>query len=126
MRRSAVIIGVAFLAYACNGVATPREAVLLGIQDVVAPTEVAAGAELVATITLVTGGCKAFERFETRASSARLTVEAWGTDASNQSCPADVRYEPREFRASLPSGNPVVLAVRQPNGDELVRTIQVR
>ena len=126
MRQSAVIIGAAVLACACNGVTSPREAVLLGVQDVVAPTEVAAGAELVATITVATGGCKAFDRFETRQSSARLTVEAWGTDARGQSCPADVRYEPREYRASMPSGNPVVLAVRQPNGDELVRTIQIR
>ena len=126
MRRSVFILAVGLIACACDGLADPRRAVLLGVQDVVAPAEVAAGAELVATITVVTGGCKAFDRFVTRRDNARLTVEAWGTDARNQSCPADVHYEPHEYRAVVPSGNPVVLAVRQPNGDELVRTIQIR
>ena len=126
MRRAAFISGLALMAFACGSPAGPREAVLLGVQEVVAPTELAAGAELVATITVVTGGCKAFDRFVTTRSSARLTVEAWGTDAREQSCPADVHYEPHEYRASVPSGNPVVLAVQQPNGDELVRTIQIR
>ena len=126
MRRSAFILGLLCFAVACNDLAGPRKAVLLGVQDVVAPTELVAGAELVATITVVTGGCKAFDRFTTNRSDNRLTVVAHGTDARNQSCPADVRYEPHEYRATAPSGNPVVLAVRQPNGDELVRSIQIR
>ena len=126
MRRAAFIGGLACMAFACASPTGPRKAVLLGVHDVVAPTELAAGAELVATITVVTGGCKTFDRFVTSRSSARLTVEAWGTDARDQSCPSDVRYEPHAYRASLPSANPVELAVRQPNGDELVRTIQIR
>ena len=126
MGRSAIIIGLCLVAVACDDFGGPRKAVILGVQDVVAPTELAPNAELVATITVITGGCKAFDRFVTSRGGDRLTVEARGTDTRNQNCPADVRYEPREYRATVPPTNPVVLAVRRPNGDDLVRQIQIR
>ena len=126
MRRGAYIISLACLTFACDDAAGPRQAVLLRVQDVVAPSELAPGAPLVATITVITGGCKAFDRFVTSRSGDRLTVVARGTDAPTLNCPDDLRYEPKEYRATMPSANPVVLAVRQPNGDEVVRTIQIR
>src|SRR3954470_20392382 len=105
MRRSAFIFGLAFLTSACSLITDPRKAVLLFVQDVVVPNELAPGTELVATITVMTGGCKMFERFETSRAGDRLTVVARGTDMPNQVCTDDIRYEPHEYRVTVPSGN---------------------
>ena len=127
MRRIAIIVGLLPVALACNDSGAPRKHVMLGVQEVLAPTELALNVELVATITVITGGCKAFDRFVTSRSGNRLTVEARGFDAAGgQLCPDDIRYEPREYRSTVPPANPVVLAVRQPNGDEIVRQIHIR
>ena len=128
MRRSRIFLSFLPLTLACSALGEPRRSIVLGVHDVVAPAEVAVGSELVATITVVTGGCKSFDRFVTARAANRLTVEARGWDAAGagRSCPADIRYEAREYRATLPAGDPVVLAVRQPNGTEVVREIDVR
>jgi len=127
MRRLATFVWPVVLAVACNDAEAPRVNVVLGVEEVVAPTELAPNAELVATITVITGGCKRFEQFASTRSDGRLTVEARGSDATpGQTCTRDLRLEPHEYRASLPAGNPVVLAVRRPNGPDLVRQIQIR
>src|SRR5438046_2985480 len=98
MARRASIVALLALALACSVLGGPRNNVMLGVQDVVAPTELAPNAELVATITVVTGGCKKFDRFTTSRSGGRLTVEAHGSDAApGQLCTADVRFEPHEY-----------------------------
>jgi len=127
MRRLTTIAGAVALVLACSDPGSPRRNNVLGVEDVVAPTELASNTELVATITVITGGCKKFDRFTTSRSEGRLTVEAWGTDAAaGQVCTRDLRFEPHEYRATLPAGNPVILAVRRPNGADLVRQIQIR
>jgi len=127
MRRLATIVVPVALTLACSDPESPRRNIMLGVEDVVAPTELASNAELVATITVITGGCKRFDRFTTSRSEGRLTVEARGSDAAlGQVCTRDLRFEPHEYRATLPAGNPVVLAVRRPNGADLVRQIQIR
>ena len=127
MRRLATVLLPLILTVACRDPGAPRTNVALGVEQVVVPTELAPNAELVATITVITGGCKKFERFTTTRSEGQLTVEARGSDATpGRVCTRDLRFEPHEYRASLPAGNPVVLAVRRPNGPDLVRQIQIR
>ena len=127
MRRLATFVLPLLLSLGCNSPGAPRRDVVLGVEDVATPTELASNAELVATITVITGGCKKFDRFTTARSDDRLTVEARGTDGvPGQVCTRDLRFEPHEYRASLPAGRPVVLAVRRPNGPDIVRQIQVR
>ena len=127
MPRLLLLLALLPAAVACNSVGEPRRSIVLLVESVAAPSEVAAGSELVATITVITGGCKSFDRFVTTRNGSRLTVEAHGSDAGRGlSCPADVRYEPREYRAALPASNPFQLAVRQPNGSEIVREITIR
>jgi hypothetical protein len=127
MKRSWVLLAVCALALACSEFGGPRRSILLAVSEIAAPSELAAGAELVATITVVTGGCKAFDQFVTTRTGDRLTVEARGWDATRgQMCPTDVRYEAREYRAGVPGGTVLILAIRQPDGSELVREIPIR
>lgn len=127
MKRCSIVLALCAMALACSEFGGPRRSIVLSVSEIAAPSELEAGAELVATITVVTGGCKAFDRFVTTRTGDRLTVEARGWDASRgQVCPTDVRYEAREYRASAPGGTALVLVIRQPDGSELVRQIPIR
>lgn len=112
----------------CRNPFASDRVVTLPVSDVAAPAELAPGADLVVTLTVVTGGCRSFERLVAERSASRLALVARGRDSSapGRACPSDVRYEARAYRAAPPFVDPFTVAVRQPDGTELTRAVRVR
>jgi hypothetical protein len=124
-----VVVGLVLGALAgCRNPFASDRVVTLPAADVAVPAELAPGSELVVTVTVVTGGCKRFERFVAGRAADRLTLTARGRDGAGAgvSCPDDIRYEPRPYRAAPPFVDPFTVAVRQPDGTELARVVRIR
>ena len=127
---SRALVSAAFLLVGA-GCSNPFEAdhvVTLAVSDVEAPAQLAPGSELVVTLTVVTGGCRAFERLDAERSASRITLVARGRDSSGpgRTCPTDIRYETRAYRAPPPFVDPLTIVVRQPDGTELTHEVRVR
>lgn len=131
MRHRFVSVAAALLATAAAGCRDPLgadRAVTLPVRDLSTPAELATGAELIVTVTVVTGGCRRFERLVAERATGRLTLVAHGRDSSGPdvACPADIREEPHTYRAAPPDRDPYTVAARQPDGSELTRVVRVR
>jgi hypothetical protein len=116
-------------AAACDPPFGPDRPVILRVTDIEAPTEVPPGESVLVRFTVHSGGCTRFtEVGVTRTGTARVTLTARGRDSSGPkvSCPADIRMDVRGYRAEPPISDPFTIAVRQPDGNETIRTVRVR
>ncbi len=109
-----------------NPFASDRERITLAVSEIDAPAEIGATARLAITLTVVTGGCKRFDRIQADRSANRLTLTVRGWDTPDANCTADIRFEPRPYEAVPPFADPFTIAVRQPDGSELTREVRVR
>lgn len=100
---------------ACGSVSDPGPRVVLGVTDIRAPATFEAGRPFTVTLTVVTGGCRAFERFDAVRAPDRITLTAVGRDRSGPGigCPDYIRYEPRDYTAQPPFADSVVVAAEQ-------------
>lgn len=128
MYRIWFLVAVLLALGACRSPFGAERAILLPVRDLVVPEHVAANAELEVTLTVVTGGCRSFDRIEANRSADRLTLIPWGRDASGPGvmCTGDIRYEEKTYRTGPVSSDPFTVVVRQPGGTELVRQVRVR
>ena len=127
MRPSLVLALALIIGPGCwNPFAPDRERITLVVDEIDAPTEVGAAAPLSVTLTVVTGGCKQFDRIEANRSANRLTLTVHGWDRPRAICTSDIRYESRPYEAMPPFTDPFTIAVRQPDGSELRHEVRVR
>jgi hypothetical protein len=113
---------------ACRAVLEPGSRVALGVTDIQAPATFEAGRPFTVTLTVVTGGCRSFVRFDASRTPDRLTLRAVGRDRSGPGveCPTDVRYEPRDYTAQPPFADSVVVVAEQPELILLSRVVRKR
>ena len=125
-RRSAILLVV--ILSGCGNPFGSDRVITLPVSEVTVPAELAPTALLVVTVTVVTGGCKSFEKFVAIRADARLTLRAQGRDGSGSwdLCPTDIRYESRTYEATPPFADPFTVVVRQPDGAEITRVVRIR
>jgi hypothetical protein len=101
---------------ACDGLFERERAVLLPVQTLAAPATFTPGEAFTVTATVVSGGCRSFERLDGARAGDRLTLLARGREVSGPGvvCPADIRYEPRTFTVQPPFGDSIVVTAAQP------------
>ena len=128
MSRAFIAFGVLLALVACQNPFASDRAIDLSVSDVVVPEELAPGADLVVTLTVVTGGCRSFDRIDGSRVADRLTLIARGRDGTRMggACPTDIRFEEHTYRAGPVSADPFTVVVRQPRESDLVRQIRVR
>ena len=101
---------------ACDGLFERERAVQLGVESLVAPATFAPDAPFDVTLTVVTGGCRWFERIAAERSGDRVVLQARGreTTGPDVACPANIEYEPHVHTVRPPFGDSVVVVVQQP------------
>jgi len=128
MRRLAAA-AVLLAGIGCQNPFTSDRIVRLTISEIAAPSEVAHDASLPLTLTVVTGGCRSFDRLElVDHSSTHIVFVAYGRDAERRgtSCPTDIRFEPHTYEAPPPFSDPLTVIARQPDNSEMSRVVRVR
>ena len=122
MRRRTVLPLVAAVTLgalaACDGLFERERDVLLPVQSIAAPATFTPGEAFTVTATVVSGGCRSFERLDGAREGDRITLLARGREVSGPgvACPADIRYEPRTFTVRPPFGDSIVVTAAQPAG----------
>jgi hypothetical protein len=114
---------------ACNPFA-PDQSIILEVSQLDAPASVAANAPLSVVLTVVTGGCRRFDRIEARRDASSATLTAWGTDGSigrkDVLCTSDIRYEPHTYQFNPSFTNPFTITVNPGGINPLIATVQVQ
>ena len=109
----------------CIDVFNLESEVQLPIAELVVPESVTAQGPLNVTLTVVTGGCREFDRIESRRTGGALIIEAWGTDSGGEACTDDIRYEPHQHSINGPFSNPLIVSAVQPDGSSFTKTVRV-
>ncbi len=82
---------------------------------------------LSATVTVVTGGCREFDRITSTRKAAVVIVEAWGKDDSGKlACTDDIKYEPHQHSIAGPFTDPLIISAVQPDGTAITKTVKVQ
>jgi hypothetical protein len=114
---------------ACSAVA-PDQSVVLIVTKLEAPATIAAGSPLTVVLTVITGGCKTFDRIDVEREAYAVALTPWGTDAAagnkNISCPADIVETPHSIRLDPPFQSPFMVFVPRVDMDPLTATVQIQ
>jgi hypothetical protein len=107
-------VGAALVSSAsgCASIFGYDKAVVLAVTEIAAPASIPSGTRLSAVVTVESGGCREFDRLETKRNQSGATFVAWGRDrgGKNVSCPADVRYDRVPAHFDPPFGSTFTLA----------------
>jgi len=96
----------------------------LRVEELVVPEAPSRDAAFAVTLTVVTGGCRSFDRIDGKRSTGRLVLTAIGRDNGGQLCPADVRFEKWSYTVAPPFDAQFAVVARQPDATEIVREIR--
>jgi hypothetical protein len=125
-----VAIALAGSVTGCGIIFGPDQSVILAVETIDAPTTVGPAASFTAVLTVVTGGCRQFDRIEVRRNASSATVTAWGTDGSigrdDIVCPADFRTELHSVRFEPPFAGTFNISVNRGRLAPLQTTVQVQ
>lgn len=113
------------LASGCINVFDLESDVQLPIAELAVPESVSAQGPLNATLTVVTGGCRQFDRIVSSRTGGVVILEAWGTDSGGEACTDDIRYEPHQYSINGPFANPLIVSAVQPDGTSFTKTVRV-
>jgi hypothetical protein len=123
------LVGLVAVPLACNPFG-PNQSIILGVSQLDAPASVAANAPISVVLTVVTGGCRSFDRIEARRDASSATLTAWGTDGSigrkDIMCPADIRSEPHSYQINPSFTNPFTITVDRGRVSPLIAVVQVQ
>ena len=103
--------------------------VKLPISDLVVPETVSPAGPANVTVTVVTGGCRVFDRIVASRTASVVILTAWGEDGSGRgqmACPTDIRYEPKQYSIPGPFTDPLVISAAQPDGTSITRSVKVQ
>ena len=101
--------------------------VKLPISELIVPGTTSPQGPLSVTVTVVTGGCREFERIVSKRKASVIIVEAWGTDGSRAAaCPDDIKYEPQPYNIAGPFTDPLVISAVQPDGTAITKSVKVQ
>ncbi len=126
-RRSVALVILVFCA-ACTNPLSSHRSVTLPITDLVVPESASASVPFTVRLTVVSGGCKRFERLVATRRPGELSLEARGRDSSgpNVLCTADIRKDPQTYEVTPPFSNPFTVSAVQPDGSSVTRTVRVQ
>lgn len=126
-RRSMIFGLLAFCAACTNPFSSARD-VTLPITDFVVPESASPGAPFTVRLTVMSGGCRRFERLVATRRPGELSFEARGRDSSgpNGLCTDDIRKDPQTYEATPPFSNPFTVRAMQPDGSSVSRTVRVQ
>jgi hypothetical protein len=101
--------------------------VKLPISELLAPESVSPAGPANVRVTVVTGGCRSFDRIVSKRTASVVILEAWGDDGSGpgRACTTDIRYEPKEYSIPGPFTHPLVISAVQPDGTSITRSVKV-
>ena len=133
MKRDLSVLAVAcalLVVTACNPFA-PSQRVALGVSRIDAPATIAQTTPLTIALTVVTGGCRTFERIETQRFVTGASITVWGRDAAvgrDVACPTDIRYESHTvtFDPPFPPSSSFQISVNQGRLAPITATVQVQ
>ena len=110
---------------ACDGFLERERSLQLGVQSLVAPATFAPDAPFDVTLTVVTGGCRWFERIAAERSGDQIVLQARGRETTGPDvvCPANIEYEPHAYTVRPPFGDSVAIVVQQPGALEDIRWV---
>ncbi len=126
-RLAVAACSLAFTA-ACGDIFGLSPDVKLPISELAVPDTITSQGPLNMTVTVVTGGCRNFDRIVSSRSASVVIVSAWGTDGSGKSqmCTDDIRYEPQQHTIAGPFTDPLVVSAVQPDGTSITRSVTVK
>jgi hypothetical protein len=123
-----VIAGLALLT-GCWDLFGLSPEVKLPISDLVVPETVSPAGPATVTVTVVTGGCRVFDRIVANRTASVVILTAWGEDGSGRgqmACPTDIRFEPKQYSIPGPFTDPLVISAVQPDGTSITRSVKVQ
>jgi len=128
---SSVLLLSGIVLAGCNPFeAKPDQSVILSVPKIDAPASVPAGASFTVTLTVQTGGCRAFSRLAVEKFTTGIHVVPLGTDASighkDITCPDILVEESHAIQVDPPFSGPFQVYVDQGRLGPLVATIQVQ
>jgi len=127
MRRVAAAALICSFAGCTNPIVNGRRDMTLYVSEIDVPASAPPTGTLMATVTVQTGGCKQFDRFEVTRTPSSATIEAKGTDAgANAICTADIRNEKKALDLSGPFSDPFTIRAIQPDATVLLRTVRIQ
>jgi len=124
---SVALVILAFFV-ACTNPLSSHRSVTLPITDLVVPVSASASVPFTVRLTVVSGGCKRFERLVATRRPGEVAFEARGRDSSgpNVGCTDDIRKDPQTYEATPPFSNPFTVRAVQPDGSSVTRTVRVQ
>ena len=102
--------------------------VRLDIESIEAPESIGPQQPLTITATVVSGGCRTFDRLVVKREGQRISLAAWGEDSSGPftACTTDIRYDRPDHVATGPFSDPVTVVAYRLDGTLLERVVRVR
>jgi hypothetical protein len=114
---------------ACNPLDL-NDNVLLQVSKLDVPATASSTVPFTVTLTLVTGGCKSFNRIDVQHFQAGVRLIPLGTDASirnnDVTCPADFKEEPHDVQLDPPFTNPYTVYVEQGDQPAVTASVQIQ
>ena len=102
---------------------------IIDVEKLEAPAAIIAGQPISVVLTLLTGWCLKFERFEVHRNATGAIVTAWGREKimrKNEACP-DIGYlEQHTLVLGSPFQDAYTVVVNRPRHDPLTARVEVR
>lgn len=123
------VVGLVAVPIGCNPFA-PDQSVVLDVSELEAPAMISVGSPLIVVLTVVTGGCRSFDRIVAQRTMSGASLTAWGRDAAkgrkDVGCTTDIRFEPHSYQFDPPAQGSFRVEVQRQHVDPLLRTVQVQ
>lgn len=116
--RRALLAALLLLVPACENPFDSGDEVRLEIVRVIVPQTASATGPITINLTVISGGCRSFDRLLADRTATNVTLEARGIDNSglNRACTADVRFDELTHVEQGPFTDPFIVRVVQPGG----------
>jgi hypothetical protein len=121
-------MGLLVSAGGCNLFSGPDQSLRLGVEKLEAPARNSAATPISVVVTVMTGGCKVFDRFVTSKSATGATLTAIGRDLAagkDMACTDDLILTPHTVRFDPPFASTFTITVYRPIQEPLTATVQI-
>ena len=107
----------------------PDKSVIIDVEKLEAPATIAADQPISVVLTLLTGWCLKFDRFEVHRNATGAVITAWGRASilrKNEACPAIGYLERHTVVLTPPFQDAYTVVVNRPRHGPLIARVEVR
>jgi hypothetical protein len=119
----AIVVGV--LLVACNPL-DPNQSILLDVSNAAAPATIPPNTQLTITLTILTSGCRSFDRIVVQRLTTGVILAAFGQSIKGGNCGTGFQNELHSVTLDPPFSNPFTIQVDGGSLPPITTTVQVQ